>query len=234
MQRGFSLVELAIVLVIIGLITGGILTGQDLIRASELNSVNADVNKFKTAVNTFRLKYNGLPGDITNASSYWSTTTNGNADGLITNANTEHYQAWTQMALAGLIPGTYTGTTSTPPTKVGTNVPASRVSPAGYQFDTFSNTGNNIFVGSETSDGQLWNSSFTPSEASSIDQKYDDGLPGRGTIKGLYGRTAGAGTQTPNGNCTSPASLTDTARTYVLTEAGKSCLIYFKLENRGD
>ena len=56
-NQGFSLVELAIVLVIIGLITGGILTGQELIRASELNSVASDYNKVKTAINTFQLKY---------------------------------------------------------------------------------------------------------------------------------------------------------------------------------
>lgn len=135
MRAGFSLVELAIVLVIIGLITGGILMGQDLIRASELNSVVTDLNKYKTAVNTFRLKYNAYPGDMANATLYWgradggspassncaapntnvtvpTATCNGNGDGNIafgSLANSESYRAWQHLSLSGLVPGNFTG-----------------------------------------------------------------------------------------------------------------------------
>ncbi|PZU43073.1 MAG: prepilin-type cleavage/methylation domain-containing protein, partial [Sphingomonas sp.] len=65
--HGFSLVELSIVLVILGLLTGGILGGQSLIRAAEIRSIGVDFNRFSTATYTFRDKYMGLPGDITNA-----------------------------------------------------------------------------------------------------------------------------------------------------------------------
>lgn len=65
-KAGFTLVELAIVLVIIGLIVGGVLVGQDLIRAATIRSVVSDVEKFNAAANTFRGKYNGLPGDLLN------------------------------------------------------------------------------------------------------------------------------------------------------------------------
>lgn len=63
-EAGFTLVELAIVLVIIGLIIGGVLVGQDLIRAAELRNVSSDIEKYNAAANTFRNKYNGLPGDL--------------------------------------------------------------------------------------------------------------------------------------------------------------------------
>lgn len=63
-QSGFTLIELSIVLVIIGLIVGGVLVGQDLIRASEIRATIAQVEKYNSAVNTFRTKYNGLPGDL--------------------------------------------------------------------------------------------------------------------------------------------------------------------------
>lgn len=61
---GFTLIELSIVLVIIGLIVGGVLVGQDLIRAAEVRSTIAQVEKYNTAVNTFRGKYNAVPGDL--------------------------------------------------------------------------------------------------------------------------------------------------------------------------
>lgn len=59
---GFSLVELSIVLVILGLLTGGILGGQSLIKAAELRAVTTELDAFQTATNTFRQKYFALPG----------------------------------------------------------------------------------------------------------------------------------------------------------------------------
>src|SRR5215475_14851525 len=63
-QQGFTLVELSIVLVIIGLIVGGVLVGQDMIKAAELRSTISQIEKYNTAVNTFRDKYRYIPGDI--------------------------------------------------------------------------------------------------------------------------------------------------------------------------
>ncbi|PIR37664.1 MAG: hypothetical protein COV35_09225 [Alphaproteobacteria bacterium CG11_big_fil_rev_8_21_14_0_20_39_49] len=62
-QKGFTLVELAIVLVIIGLIVSGVLVGQDLIKAAELRATVRQHQEFQVAVNTFLGKYNGIPGD---------------------------------------------------------------------------------------------------------------------------------------------------------------------------
>src|SRR6187399_2125428 len=72
-MRGFSLVELSIVLVILGLLTGGILAGQSLIRAAELRAVSTEYSKFVTAGRSFRDKYFALPGDMANATSFWGT-----------------------------------------------------------------------------------------------------------------------------------------------------------------
>ena len=63
-QAGFTLVELSIVLVIIGLIIGGVLVGQDLIKAAEIRSTVGGFEKYNAAAITFRNKYNGLPGDL--------------------------------------------------------------------------------------------------------------------------------------------------------------------------
>lgn len=133
-MRAFSLVELSIVLVILGLLTGGILAGQSLIRAAELRSVSTEFNRFVTAAQTFRDKYMQLPGDITNATKFWGAldggngtgsdcrgessalpTCNGDGNGLlqgyITSATFTHenYLFWTHLDHAGLIEGKYTG-----------------------------------------------------------------------------------------------------------------------------
>lgn len=74
--RAFSLVELSIVLVILGLLVGGVLSGQSLIRAAELRSVTADFSRYNAAFRTFQDKYFAIPGDMTNAIAFW-----GAADG---------------------------------------------------------------------------------------------------------------------------------------------------------
>lgn len=63
-QSGFTLVELSIVLVIIGLIVGGVLAGRDMIAAAEIRSTISQMEAYNTAVNTFRDKFGGIPGDI--------------------------------------------------------------------------------------------------------------------------------------------------------------------------
>jgi prepilin-type N-terminal cleavage/methylation domain-containing protein len=62
--RGFTLIELSIVLVIIGLIVGGIMTGQNLIAAAAVRAQITQIEKFNTAANTFYGKYGYLPGDL--------------------------------------------------------------------------------------------------------------------------------------------------------------------------
>jgi prepilin-type N-terminal cleavage/methylation domain-containing protein len=63
-ESGFTLIELSIVLVIIGLIVGGILVGQDMIKAAEVRATTAQIEKYNSATNTFRSKYNYIPGDV--------------------------------------------------------------------------------------------------------------------------------------------------------------------------
>ena len=70
-RRAFSLIELSIVLVILGLLTGGILSGQSLIRASEMRATSVEYQRYTSAVFSFRQKYFALPGDFNNATSFW-------------------------------------------------------------------------------------------------------------------------------------------------------------------
>ncbi len=77
---GFSLVELSLVLVIVGLLVGGVLVGKDLIRAAEIRGILSDYDKYNSAVTAFKLKYNGLPGDITDATNIWGVAAGNSSD----------------------------------------------------------------------------------------------------------------------------------------------------------
>ncbi len=125
--QGFSLVELSVVLVILGLLTGGILTGKSLIRASELRAVVEEFDNYRAAVIMFEDKYYAFPGDIDNATDFWGiragttgsdaacwtatstseATCNGNGDGFIRFQGgmngVEVFLFWQHLANAGLI-----------------------------------------------------------------------------------------------------------------------------------
>jgi len=134
-KSGFTLIELSIVIVIIGLIVAGVVGGQKLVSSAKLRGIVTDVDKYRAAYNTFYLTYSSIPGDMTNAQDYWgSGVGNGDGDGRLQNADA--LKAWEHLAVAGLIDGTYTGTTDSGSYKsLGVNIPnAAFSSDAGYAF----------------------------------------------------------------------------------------------------
>lgn len=161
MSRAFSLVELSIVLVILGLLTGGILAGQSLIRAAELRAIPTEVSRFNAAVMAFRDKYFALPGDMSNATKFWNAaascpgdhttpatgtaTCDGNGNGFISNASNwnETWRAWQHLANAGLIEGSYTGVPGSADAFLGvagSNMPRSKAATnAGYAYAVLQN-----------------------------------------------------------------------------------------------
>src|SRR3954463_16541474 len=84
-QAGFTLVEIAIVLVIIGLLLGGILKGQEMITQAKIKNVINDFNGLSAAVNSYRDRYRMLPGDDNGADTRWgiAATLKGDGDGVI-------------------------------------------------------------------------------------------------------------------------------------------------------
>src|SRR5665213_2683122 len=130
-RAGFTLVELSIVLVIIGLIIGGVLVGRDLIAAAAIRSQISQIEKYQTAVNTFRSKYGYLPGDIpssivsqfgfTVVPTRAGTQARGDGNGILEgygytgstvsccNSNGENAWFWADLANnSGLIDGSFT------------------------------------------------------------------------------------------------------------------------------
>lgn len=120
---GFTLIELSVVLVIIGLVAGGILIGRELTNSAQIRSTISQKQKFDSAVNAFKIKYGQLPGDMqpiiasqlgfftfTNASA--GATNYGDNDGFITSALTpacggEPLVYWRHLSEAQLIDGQF-------------------------------------------------------------------------------------------------------------------------------
>lgn len=203
-HAGFTLIELSIVLVIIGLIIGGVLVGRDLIHAAEIRAQVSQFEKFSTAVKTFRLKYNGLPGDMTflQARQFGFTNSGGgvgteNANGLINDLNGaipigallwEPVLFFVQLSEASLIEGKYiyinthyyTGE-QFPPAKIGTGgIIAFSLSTGklAYFFGLNVSLNNDIHFSAISTAGVI-----TPYDASALDLKMDDGVPTSGRVR---------------------------------------------------
>ncbi|MCH2546206.1 MAG: prepilin-type N-terminal cleavage/methylation domain-containing protein [Alphaproteobacteria bacterium] len=70
-SRGFTLIEISIVMVIIAIVVGGVLVGNNLLRNARLGTILSDKEKYVNAVEQFKTKYKSLPGDMANATQIW-------------------------------------------------------------------------------------------------------------------------------------------------------------------
>ena len=238
-QSGFTLVELSIVLVIIGLIISSVLVGQDLVRSAELRASITQYEGFNSAVATFRGKYSGLPGDVAGATNF-GFTGNGNNNGLLlavatggatTFAAGENVYFWNHLGSTGaaLVSGTYNGaavvsssiSSTLPAAKAGNywGVYAGNATATAEVTSSTVEAGQNFYILGVTggTSGQTNAASATPTliplEAQSIDSKIDDGKPSTGIVRARGSATADAADQAP----TSAASGTATCTLYVAT-----------------
>src|SRR5436853_5542728 len=91
-EAGFTLVEIAIVLVIIGLLLGGILKGQEMITQAKIKNIINDFNGVTVAVTSYQDRYRAIPGDDLNATTRWTTQnpSSGNGDGKVAGLYNAH------------------------------------------------------------------------------------------------------------------------------------------------
>jgi len=211
-EKGFTLIELSIVIVIIGLIVAGVVGGQALVKQSKLRTLINEINQYQVAVNTFKLEYNHLPGDIPNAYDYWgnscdSTPSNCNGNGNrkvfppaldsgstnVTN-DFEGYRNWQHLSLAKLVPQNYTGTSTGGVVGMGYESVAwsksgkGRITMQHNNNQSIFKSGNVYEVGSFTLEfsGLKPGDGYTPSisvpDARNVDLKIDDGHANTGVF----------------------------------------------------
>ncbi|NBO19452.1 MAG: prepilin-type N-terminal cleavage/methylation domain-containing protein [Proteobacteria bacterium] len=156
-RGGFTLLELSMVTVVVALILGALVVGSDMIHVSKMHRTLVQVETIKKAVKLFRDKYHELPGDLSNAISFWGSesacppaytanphkaTCNGNGNGHIGDVYTdggatsyELYRAWQHMANALYYEGAYngmSGTGSSNESLTGVNVPSGALEGTSY------------------------------------------------------------------------------------------------------
>jgi prepilin-type N-terminal cleavage/methylation domain-containing protein len=201
---GFTLVEIAIVLVIIGLLLGGILKGQEMITQAKIKNVIADMSGVTAAMYGYQDRYKALPGDDDKANR-WSAyaTTKGNGNGIVEGTWTsstavEALWFWDQLRLSGFVSGSgATNPFNAVSGKLGVQTgDGSGATPAGVLSDGGTPTATK-FAGLMLCSGNL------PDKiAISVDSQMDDGVGNKGSVRGQL-QDAG-----PN-----PA-IKDTASTY--------------------
>jgi len=234
-QQGFTLVELAISIAVIGLLLGAVLKGEELIGNARAAQTVKQVQNYRAAMRSFQTIYGALPGDmyapgtrLPNCTG--NCATNGNSDRVIGTDNTgtvfsgtfnianatEQANFFLHLSAAGLI--------TVAPTKLSSGyeakAPGDSVFFVGYTSGPASAT-QEVFVGhfiflaspaSGTTTKPDANVTITPRLAKAIDQKSDDGLPFSGDTR----------TTIPASNCVASSA-------YITTYNGDGCSMAFKL-----
>ena len=177
-QSGFTLIELAIVLVIIGLLLGGVLKGQELINSAKVKNMAADFRNIPVYIYGYQDKYKALPGDDSQAIAHNGSTTVGDGDGQIEGVwnsvtiTDESVKFWEHVRKAGLAPG-------------GTDI----ANAATTGFYPTNSDGGRIGVSSAVPIASLPGAYFMCSTgilgkyAKQIDTTIDDGLPNGGSLR---------------------------------------------------
>jgi prepilin-type N-terminal cleavage/methylation domain-containing protein len=184
-QQGFTLVEMAIVLVIIGLLLGGILKGQELITSARVRNIADQNSGVQAAYYGFIDRYRQVPGDwgATNAAQAIPDVHHG-GDGsgrLDGQGFGEALALWEHLSKSGFIQGNYTGGT-TAPTQNDVNL-APRNAFNGFlmlfsssdYFDTSSNPSEKLNL--------VLGSGIPVNVIAELDRKIDDGLPQSGVVR---------------------------------------------------
>ncbi|HEX2830537.1 MAG TPA: prepilin-type N-terminal cleavage/methylation domain-containing protein [Burkholderiales bacterium] len=183
--RGFTLIEIAIVLVIIGLLLGGILKGQELLTAARVRNIIQQQEQYKTAFIGFQDRYRNPPGDYAQATANIKDVApgpcgtpnpdgNGNGNNRVEATGSENTLAWEHLSKAGFITVVYTCATTV---GAGTSPRNRYEQPLEIVFD-------DQYAGTAPARHNLKTGGRIPSNLlAEVDRKIDDGVATTGEFR---------------------------------------------------
>ncbi|MEO8441218.1 MAG: prepilin-type N-terminal cleavage/methylation domain-containing protein [Betaproteobacteria bacterium] len=194
-QQGFTLIEIAIVLVIIGLLLGGVLKGQELINAARVRNIASQLDGVKIAYLGFQDRFRVLPGDMpdlvatANIPGAGATGGCGVVGGFCGNGRidpAENLVVWNQLSHANFISGSYNGAVGAVQTTVV--APTSTTSPVnpynGFLLLTFDQDFGDIAAAPPNAAMNIKTGGNIPSGTlTELDRKVDDGIAGTGSFR---------------------------------------------------
>lgn len=188
-QIGFTLIELSIVLVIIGLLMGGVLKGQELINSAKVKNMANDFRSLQTQIYTYQDKFKALPGDDRAAKDHvGSAATDGDGDGVIEGAynasSGETFQFWQQIRLAQLATGSLDVAAAN---YLPVNAEGGRVGIQSGSTPSIANLSGTYVICSEGISGKY---------AKQLDIALDDGGTSTGSLMATAGSPGGASAAT--------------------------------------
>jgi prepilin-type N-terminal cleavage/methylation domain-containing protein len=191
-QSGFTLVEIAIVLVIIGLLLGGILKGQELINSAKVKNLANDFRVIPTYIYAFQDRFKALPGDDSAAQTHLTggvAADNGNGNGVIdgnwnsTTNTDESFRFWRHVRIANVAAGPtdVADAEYTPKNNVGGTIGVSSATTAQLHVTGMSGT------------YQVCSKGILGRFVKQLDIQMDDGNTATGSMRAVLD-TAGIGT----------------------------------------
>src|SRR3954463_3655671 len=186
---GFTLVEIAIVLVIIGLLLGGILKGQEMITQAKIKNSIADFSGISAAYHGYQDRYRAIPGDDPNAAGRWTTApaaVSGNGNGVVAGtynnggaavpSAVESCSFWDHLRKSGFV----SGNGPTQPFNALTGLIGVQTGDGAGGATLLNLAGGNGFV------GLIMCSANLPDKvAIAVDSQMDDGVANLGTVRAL-------------------------------------------------
>ena len=199
-QQGFTLVEMAIVLVIIGLLLGGILKGQELITSARVRNIADQNSGVQAAYYGFIDRYRQVPGDWCQANAVQAipgVNTGGNANGRLDEHSSSHFTEplalWDQLSKSRFIQGNYIGGTTVPNTDDTNQAPRNAFN--GFLMLYRTSDYYDTATGTPTERLNLILGRGIPVNVlAELDRKIDDGLPQTGVLR--HSTTAATGSLT--------------------------------------